>query len=379
VIAPRDEVATTPLAEHGGRHGLTPNRGSAAPVSAATTHDFSVCLNAFGPSEIVLSAMAAAVADGMLEEYPDPRSRRARAAASLVWHCGEETIVFGAGAAELIQAVCSAYVRPGDHAVVATPAFGEYARAAALCGARIQFASLRADESDGDGGDVDAFIATIAKVQPRLVFIASPANPTGEVIPPETLQRVATACASSDTLFVLDQAYDAFADAPFDGPALPGHPNVVHLRSLTKEHALAGVRAGYAVAPPTVAAAIEAVRVPWAASTIAQVAAVAALSSGAAEHVARTTAILRAERARISLTCAAHGIGVRPSSTHYVLIRVGDAVAARARLLDCHDILVRDCASFGLREWVRVAARRPAENDVLIRALRSDSDLVHLP
>jgi histidinol-phosphate/aromatic aminotransferase/cobyric acid decarboxylase-like protein len=174
-------------------------------------------------------------------------------------------------------------------------------------------------------------------------------------------------------LFVLDQAYDAFSDEPFDGPALVGHAHVVHLRSLTKEHALAGVRAGFAIASVAVTEAIERVRVPWAASTIAQAAAVAALSNAAAEHVARTTAVLRAERGRISRACAIRGIDVHPSSTHYCLIRVGTGAAARARLLTHHGILVRDCASFGLPEWIRVAARTPAANDLLIAALTSDA------
>jgi histidinol-phosphate/aromatic aminotransferase/cobyric acid decarboxylase-like protein len=95
------------------------------------------------------------------------------------------------------------------------------------------------------------------------------------------------------------------------------------------------------------------------------------MDDDATAYVQRTTTALRDEAERIAVACAAYGIEVRPSATHYRLVTCTSARETRDRLLARSGILVRDCTSFGLPEWIRVAARAPADNDVLITAVRS--------
>ncbi|HEY4130408.1 MAG TPA: histidinol-phosphate transaminase [Gemmatimonadaceae bacterium] len=353
MITPRDEVVHTPRAEHGGRNALEHTDG------LDVRRDFSVCLNAFGPADVVTRA----VRNAPLDEYPDPKNRAPRHAAAKHWDLPAEEIIFGAGAAELIHAACFAFVRRNDSVAIAGPSFGEYARAAQLCGARVMRVPLTI------GGDARDFAERITVLRPRIVFIASPVSPTGEVVPTDALEEIAGACAMIDALLVLDQAYDAFCEHSLGRPALIGHPSVLHLHSLTKEHALAGVRAGFGMTSREVARAIEAVRIPWAASAQSQAAAVACFTDSAQSHVARTTSMLRTERARIVAACAQRGIETRPTATHFFLARVNDAPNATSRLREEHGILVRDCTSFGLPQWVRIAARTPDDNDYLIDAL----------
>jgi len=361
VITPRPELLRTPPAVHGGRSSLS----DALAAGHALRHDFSACINAFGPADVVRRAVATAP----LEEYPDPYSRAARSAAARRWDCEPECVAFGAGAAELIYAVASACLRRGDHVLIAEPAFGEYARAALINGARPT--AVRAP--DFPAIPLPALAAEIHRARPRLSFVAAPVSPTGEALPLSALLDIAEECRRADTLLVLDQAYDAFSAAPLGTPALPRHENVLHLRSLTKDHALAGVRAAFAAGPAGVIEAMGRTRAPWTAPAAAQAAAVAALSDEADAHVRHTTAALRAEAGRIANACAAHGLRVARSSTHYLIIHCGHGESARNRLLAEHGILVRDCASFGLAEWIRVAARTPRENDALIAALPSIS------
>jgi histidinol-phosphate/aromatic aminotransferase/cobyric acid decarboxylase-like protein len=356
MISPRDEVLRSGLGEHGGRLAIEVAGGAQTGVA----HDFSVCLNAFGPADVVRRA----VEESRLEEYPDPRSHTARCAASKRWGRPIEEIALGAGAAELIYAACCAYLRPGNTVLVATPAFGDYARAAQLNGAVV--ATIAAGESD-----LDDLAASVMQMRPRLVFAATPMNPTGATFAIDGVARLADACRRSDSLLVLDQAYDAFTAHPLGTPALPGHTNVLHLRSLTKDHALAGVRVAFGVGPAPVIDAVERVRVPWAASTAAQAAAIAALTEEALAHVARTTHTLRSEAVRIDTALRAQGIETCHRGTHYLLVRCTDAGTARRQLLANAAILVRDCTSFSLPEWIRVAARLPWENDALIGALTS--------
>lgn len=329
MISPRTDV---PLAEHGGRHALD---------SAGDICDFSVCLNAYGPAPVIRDAIRHAAID----EYPDPQSRLAREAASTAWQHSVEEIALGAGAAELIDAVCRAFLSPGDSVRIERPAFGEYERAARLCGAVENSAT------------------------PRLVFVCSPSNPEGKAKSLGELRAIADECAEEGSLLVIDQAYDAFSDHPLGTPAIAAHPAVLHLRSLTKDHALAGLRVAYAVGPAPVIAAMNAVRVPWSASALMQVAAIATFSPPARKHAAETIAALRSDAARLRSACRQLGYDVSSSATHFFLIRVADAPVARQLLLVASRLLVRDCSSFGMSHHIRVAARTPAENDRLVCAL----------
>lgn len=353
MIQPRAEVAKLALAEHGGRNALT------VPVA----YDFSVCLNAYGTPPSIVSAMR----DACVDEYPDPSSRVARRVVAERWGCSAEEISLGAGAAELIQAVCFAYLRRGDSAMVVRPAFGEYERAIALVGARVRGTVMQGESGMID--DVAALVREIRRTKPRLAFIGSPVSPTGEVVSTPALEAIANVCRDASCLLILDQSYDGFQATPAGTPMLRGHEAVLHLRSLTKDFALAGVRVALGVGPANVIDAIERVRVPWAASAFAQAAAIATCSDEATACVRATSELLRGELARITARCGELGLECSASRTHYMTIGCGDARVARERLLAGHGILVRDCASFGMPDRIRVAARTPQENDALIAAL----------
>jgi histidinol-phosphate aminotransferase len=357
VIRPRPEVAATPPAIHGGPEGV---EDALPPVRL----DFSVSTNAFGPAPAVLKAIRAARVD----EYPDPASRGPRRAASRRWERPMEEIAFGAGAAELIQAACFAFLRPGDTVLVPTPTFGEYARAASLCGARVLQGIAT---PPAFAMDAAALAAAVVKHRPRMAFVCAPNTPTGQPLSRDEVRAVADACATADTLLVLDESFDGFAREPLGTPALPGHPAVLHLRSITKDHALAGIRAGFALGPAAAIAAVERVRVPWSASSVAQAAAVAALTPEAEAHVAETVARLRFERELLEGALTRLRFPIVRTATHFLLAAVGDAARLAGALRREHGVRVRDCASFGLPGHVRIAARTPAENNELVRALEA--------
>jgi histidinol-phosphate/aromatic aminotransferase/cobyric acid decarboxylase-like protein len=303
---------------------------------------FAVCVNAYGPAPNVREAILTA----SISDYPDAHCLTAREAAAARWSRPVDEIACGAGTAELIHALVTALISPGDRVVIPRPAFAEYGRAALLAGARVH----RPQRDD--------ITSAIHAYRPRLAFIAAPTSPAGAPIARATLRGVADACAECGALLVLDQAYDAFTTDPLGTPALPGHPAVLHLRSLTKDHALAGVRVGFAIGPAVTIAALNRVRVPWMVSAPAQAAAVAAMTDEAEAHVRRTIAQLRHSAADLWAWCDERGITRVPSDTHYGLLR------ARAP-----GMMVRDCTSFGLPGWIRVAVRTDPENAILRRGL----------
>jgi histidinol-phosphate aminotransferase len=349
-------MQTSWVAVHGG-----PSGGA---EDAQVKYDFSVSLNAFGPSPVVVEAIRRAPVD----VYPDPTSTAARQVAAARWTCTVDEILFGAGASELIDAVARAFISPGNRVVIAEPTYGEYRRAAMLAGGDVVGVPWEPSTFAVRCDDVEKCIRITT---PRLTFVCAPNNPTGQLFTRADLERIANACQSAGGLLVLDQSYDAFTECPLGTPALCGHPAVVHIRSITKEHAVAGVRAGFLVAPANVVRAVERVRAPWSASTIAQAAAAAALDAAGLAHVARTVPELRKGRASLAAVFARYGVPVLSGGTHTLLARVGDASAFRSELLQAHGIRVRDCTSFGLPEFVRVAARTPSDNEALEMALQA--------
>src|SRR5690625_96553 len=357
MIEVRPEVRASPPPVHGGPCG---SRDELYPVHL----DFSASLNAWGAAPEVIDAIRGAG----IEDYPDPEALGARAMVAAHWGCELEEVIIGAGAAELIHSISFAFLERGARVVIAGPTFGEYARAVVLNGA--EAVEVRAAEPEWRA-DIDEVVRRIVEVRPRLVFLCTPNNPTGAALTHDEVEGVADAVKGVGGLLVLDQSYDAFTTTPLGTPALRGHPAIISLRSLTKDHALAGVRVALAIGPARLISSLERARPPWSVSSQAQAAVVAALSPEGDRHLARTLPRLREERLRIEARLAEIGVPTVPSTTHYLMVEVGDADRVEGELRREYAIGVRSCASFGLPGHIRIAARRPEENDQLLYALRS--------
>jgi histidinol-phosphate/aromatic aminotransferase/cobyric acid decarboxylase-like protein len=246
--------------------------------------------------------------------------------------------------------------------LVLGPTFGEYARAAALMGAQVENWTTRPEQRFAV--DPDGVTQNLHRGQPRLAFLCNPNNPTGTLIPLETI--AAWTRAWPQTLFVVDEAYLAFAATARSALTI-GAENILVLRSMTKDYALAGLRLGYAVGHAGVIAALARVRPPWSVNGMAQAAGVAAL----ADDGRLRWSLAELARAKEPLLAGLRGLGLTPlpSAVHFFLLPVGDGAAFRRALLR-RKILVRDCASFGLPANVRIATRRPEENDRLLAAIQ---------
>jgi len=356
LITARPEVLTAPPAHHGALDYAELERLGLEPEAAL---DFSVNSNPYGPSPAVREALQHVP----LDRYPDREALAVRRALAERLDVSPDRILVGNGTSELLLLVALAFLRRGDRVLVLEPTFEEYARVAGLMGARVE--RWTASPERDFAVDPVAVAACLQRLEPRLVFLCNPNNPTGTALAPEII--AAWAQTHPRTLFVVDEAYLAFA--PGLGSALSvGADNVLVLRSMTKDYALAGLRLGYAVGHLDVIAALARVRPPWNVNALAQAAGLAALSDG--EHL-RTT-LTKIAQAKEALVGRLREIGLHPlpSAVHFFLVPVGDGAAFRQALLR-HGILVRDCASFGLPAYVRIATRKPEENARLLDAIRN--------
>ena len=183
----------------------------------------------------------------------------------------------------------------------------------------------------------------------KVVLVCTPNNPTGPVVRRDELLAFLDA-VPTNVLVVLDEAYREFVRDPdvVDGvDVYRDRPNVVVLRTFSKAYGLAGLRVGYAVARPRLAAGIRAASTPFGVSNVAQLAAVASLAAGA-EMRTRVDAIV-AERTRMLTGLRAQGWDVPDSQANFVWLALGEHAKAFADRSARAGVLVRPFAGDGVR------------------------------
>lgn len=323
-------------------------------VDPAGVLDLSANLHPAGPSARVLEAAR----NARVDRYPPAGAGPLRAAIATHEGVPEEWIVPTPGATAALHLVARALLAPGLRSVVVGPTFGEYEAAVRAAGAEVVHATA----------EVPAFTPPESLPEARLAFVANPNNPTGAHLSRADLGRW---LAPGRTL-VVDAAYEAFVAGGWDAVDLvrDGADSIV-VRSMTKLHAIPGIRLGYVVAAPEVVASLAALQPSWSLDAVAQAVGPVALK----EHGARLALLdaMWAVRARMSATLTAAGARLGPSMANFLLIEVpgGTARDARPALLR-EGVLVRDGASFGLPSWIRVAVPPEAHEERVTAALLAE-------
>lgn len=321
--------------------------------------DFSSNINPLGPSLRVRSAAA----EAGLSAYPDRHSLILREALAARLGVETENIMVGNGSTELIHLLARAWLRPGEKSLIFQPTFGEYEAAASQAGA--DTVSIRAGERQGFLWPVAAAVRAVSQVRPKLVFLCNPNNPTGVYLSRGPVEEIRRSVADSG-LLMLDDAYAPLSDHRWDTTPLLKQGGVAILRSMTKDHALAGVRLGYMVAEPDLIAVMRELQPSWSVNAVAQAAGLAALGDEA--HLDEARMVVSESKRYLCGELEALGIAATRSAANFVLARVGNASEVRMALFR-RGIAVRDCTSFGLPEHIRIAVRRRAECERLVEAL----------
>lgn len=301
-------------------------------------------------------------------EYGDPSYGPLRAAISSEIGVSPERIIPGAGADELIRLVSTMAAGIGDRVVIPTPTFPMFAVEARLAGATTVEVPRT---SVGERQPVAGLRATAEAVEARLVWLCTPNNPTGDRYPTEEIHELA---AGLPALVAVDAVYQEFAEASLglEPEALSlvalqdELPNVLILRSLAKSYGLAGARVGYLVVAAPLAARFDAARLPISVANPSEAAARAALAESS---VARERhRLIIEERDRLAAACRQRGWQVLDTLTNFILVRPLDADGVAAGLARL-GLVVRRYDAGLLRDWLRITARAPEENDRLLTAL----------
>ena len=314
--------------------------------------------NPLGPSPLGLAAARRALESCHL--YPDSGCTFLRERLAREWGLAPGNFVVGNGSNEVMILLAQAFLRPGDEVVFGSQAFVVYKLATLLMGATPVEVAM-----PGFRHDLAAMRAAVTD-RTRLVFLASPNNPTGGSDRPEDVVALARSLPEH-VIFCLDEAYAEYLARATDlRPLLAEGRKVVVTRTFSKIYGLAGLRVGYLVGSKEVCGLLNRVRQPFNVNLPALAAAEAALDDR--DFLARTRATNAAGLARLSEGFRRLGIEHIPGEANFLAAKVPGAPAVYERLLR-EGVIVRPLRGYGMADWLRVTVGTEAQNDRLVGAL----------
>ena len=325
--------------------------------------------NPFGPSPHAIEAMRSALAAA--HSYPDDDCGGLLQKLAAHHAVPAEQVLVTAGSTALLSLLCHTMLAPGLNAVTSERSFIVYSMAVHATGAQLIEAPMR-----DDGFDLDAILDAINE-HTRLVFLANPNNPTGTVFEASAVDQFLKQ-VPEHVVVVLDEAYYDFA-VHFAGlrkleysralDYLRRGASVVVLRTFSKAHGLAGLRVGYGLGPAELLTYCASLRDTFSVSSVAQAGAMAALDDHA--HIARVVSSNAAQALILTEGLSEMGYRVVPTAANFIYCDVGnDAFGVAARLLG-KGVSVRPLSAWGAPNCIRVSIGMPAQNQILLHALRN--------
>ena len=291
--------------------------------------------------------------------YPDPLHGELQEPLERYVGVSHRHIVAGSGSDELIDLVLRVFLEPGDKVVNCVPTFGMYLFSTEVCGGK----AVAVPRDDAYAVDVAGVKAAIDE-RTKVVFIASPNNPTGNTTPANAILEL----LDTGVIVVVDEAYYEFSRQTF-APLVPEYPNLIVLRSFSKWAGLGGLRAGYGIFPTEVAELIRRIKIPYNLNIAAMIAVKESLAD--VEYLRDRVKAIIAERERLSMMLKEQGVLIpMPSEANFILCRVtgGDAREIKQGL-ETKGIFIRYFDTPLLKNMLRISVGKPEHTDALIEAL----------
>ncbi len=296
--------------------------------------------------------------------YPDGHCRRLRRELSAWLDVDPNCLAFGNGAEECIRLVAQVFIDQGDVCILPDPIFDAYATATILCGGEVDRVPLK-----NYCIDLEAILKRVSD-RTKLVWLCSPANPTGPVIRKNDFDSFLSRLPER-IVVVLDEAYREFVTNEESAHAdhyLFKDDRVIGLRTFSKAFGMAGLRVGYVVAHPMIIELISKVKLPFNVNVPAQAAALALLREQ--EFVQNYIDLVVSERAQTGLDLETLGLKVLPSQANFLFIELptdGDRVF---RKLLQKGFIIRPGSVFGLPNFMRVSLGTRVQNQQFVEHLR---------
>ncbi|XP_057478340.1 histidinol-phosphate aminotransferase, chloroplastic-like isoform X1 [Actinidia eriantha] len=315
--------------------------------------------NPYGPPPEVFEALGSMKFPFV---YPDPESRRLRAALAQDSGLESEYILAGCGADELIDLIMRCVLDPDDKVVDCPPTFTMYEFDAAVNGALVVKVPRKSDFSL----DVELIAEVVEQEKPKCIFLTSPNNPDGSIISDEALLMI----LDLPILVVLDEAYIEFSGIESRMQWVKKHENLIVLRTFSKRAGLAGLRIGYGAFPLSIIEYLWRAKQPYNVSVAAEVSACAALKNPA--YLENVKVALVQERERLfKLLKEVPFLNPYPSHSNFILCEVTSGMCAKKLKEDLANmgVMIRHYNNKELKGYVRVSVGKPEHTDALMECL----------
>jgi histidinol-phosphate aminotransferase len=292
----------------------------------------------------------------MTNRYPDPEASALRKIAAREYKVKPENLLHGNGSDELIYNLIATF---GGPVLYPVPTFSMYGIISQALGEeRIEIELDKKFDLDADG-----FLRTIKKRKPKLIFLSSPNNPTGNCFSSSRIMKI---IKESKGLVVVDEAYQPFSEKNQFLPLLRKYKKLIVLRTLSKI-GLAGLRVGFMAADPEIVNEVNKVRLPFNLNSLSQTVALEALknkkqmNSGIRSIISERKKLLK-EMKKVS------GVTAYPSDANFILFKVQNGDKIYNDLLK-KGILIRNMKGI-FEGCLRVTVGTPKENTAFLKALR---------
>ncbi len=296
--------------------------------------------------------------------YPEQQPPALRDRLSALYGVATDRILMGRGADEAIEVLLRTFCEAKEDSIlICPPTFGYFETAARIQGANIFKAPLNSDFE----WNINSVRNLIKAENPKLVFLCSPNNPTGNSLSQDV---ISTLCHDfQDTLIVVDEAYIEFSSSPSVVPLCETYQNLIITRTLSKVYGLAGVRLGVCIADPKIIDLMLKVLPPYPVPRPVENAVLRALSPSVMPiHKERLT-LWKSERTRV-YTLLKHSPFVEkiyPSDANFILFQTHDAQGLLTALGQNH-VKIRDFRS-KIENHFRLSIGTPGENNIALAAL----------
>ncbi|MCX7914370.1 MAG: histidinol-phosphate transaminase [Thermodesulfovibrionales bacterium] len=295
-----------------------------------------------------------------LNRYPDPEAKELKKLLSKNLNIAPENLLLGNGSDEII---CYLITTFGGPILYPSPTFVMYAIASQASGQKHRAIPL----DEHFDLDIDKILKTIKKEKPKLIFLSSPNNPTGNCFSTEKILKI---IESSKNIVVIDEAYQPFSSKRGFLPLLKDYPNLAILRTFSKI-GLAAIRTGFLIGHENLIREVNKVRLPYNIGSLPQAIAIEAIRNKKviSEHI---KAIIKERERLFKELSLLEGVKPFPSEANFILFKVKDAENIHKKLIE-KGILVRYMGN-ALKDSLRVTVGTPEENNAFIDSLKDIID-----
>jgi histidinol-phosphate aminotransferase len=334
--------------------------------SAEVVVDCALGVNPFGCSPLVSGFLKNC--DGAISRYPAYPYVSLRQAISNYWKditaVGISEIRIGGGSVSILDFLCKCMIDPGDRVLGFVPQFTDFSASLKSFGGVYDVFPLNAARDYEL--DVEAFCAEVTS-EHKIVYVDNPNNPTGQVLEPEAIAKLASRCRECGALLIVDEAYGDYLDKQASAlTVFPEYENLCVVRSFSKGFGLAGVRVGYAFMHEPLAGCYDKAGYPFTVSTIGAALAEQVLSDNTFLKSSRDAIARIKGEVLLSLKCLRHA-RTHPEVPICTLL-AGRDISLYA-MLGRHGVLSEAGEDFANLGKHAVRLRVPAETEPLISIL----------